>query len=176
MIGRLAEQKGVDLFVQASEALVAEEAQFVILGSGDKRYQDALVQLGSRHRERFSVNIAFDDAFAHQIEAGSDLFLMPSRYEPCGLNQIYSLRYGTVPVVRSTGGLSDTVVDGTTGFSFANYSAEALQKAVRRALEAYGDKKTWKKMVAAGMKQDFSWESSARQYLKLFESLLERGR
>ncbi len=172
MIGRLTEQKGIDILLPALETLAAEDLQLVILGSGDKRYQEPVVKLGARFPGKISVNIAFDNSFAHQIEAGSDMFLMPSRYEPCGLNQIYSLKYGTVPVVRSTGGLADTVEDGATGFAFREYAPEALVGAVRRALAAYADRKAWRKMMLAGMALDFSWTASARRYLGLFESLV----
>ncbi|MBI2899980.1 MAG: glycogen synthase GlgA [Planctomycetes bacterium] len=180
MIGRLVEQKGIDLVLAVIEDLLKEDVQFVLLGSGDPRYQEALLGVQRRRPDRISVNIKFDNGLAHLIEAGSDLFLMPSRYEPCGLNQIYSLKYGTVPVVRATGGLADSVVGAATetmkkgtatGFAFADYSPVALADTMRRALGAYHEKKAWKKLMAAGMKQDFSWEKSARQYLKLYEGL-----
>lgn len=170
MIGRLAEQKGIDLFVPAAEELLGLDVQIVILGSGEARYQEPLLALAKQFPEKLSVTIKFDPAFAHQIEAGSDLFLMPSRYEPCGLNQMYSMRYGTVPVVRSTGGLADTVTP-ETGFSFAEYEPEALVGAVRAALAAFADAKAWKRLAVTGMKQDFSWDRSAKEYLGLYESL-----
>ncbi len=184
MIGRLAEQKGIDLFLAAVEELLKEEVQFVILGSGEPRYQEALGAVARKQPERVSVQVRFDDALAHLIEAGSDIFLMPSRYEPCGLNQIYSLRYGTVPIVRATGGLADTVVPVTpetqrkgtaTGLMFSEYAPSALVGAVRDALGLYRDKKAWKKLVATGMKQDFSWNRSAKEYLGLYESLVRKG-
>ncbi len=171
MVGRLAEQKGVDLFLDSADALAGEDVQFVILGVGDPGMQDAVLQAGQRHPGKISVHVAFDNALAHQIEAGSDVFLMPSRYEPCGLNQIYSLKYGTVPVVRSTGGLADTVEDGVTGFVFRECTGDGLRRAVGRALRVWADRGAWRRMMAAGMRKDFSWEVSAQQYLWLFESI-----
>ncbi len=172
MVGRLAEQKGIDLLLEAARALSEEDLQVVLLGMGDQYYQDAVLFLGTRYPGKFSVHVAFDEALAHQIEAGCDLFLMPSRYEPCGLNQIYGLRYGTVPVVRATGGLTDTVEDGVTGFVFGDYTAGALLSAVRRALAAYGRPGEWRKMIRAGMRMDYGWERSARRYLDLYGSLV----
>jgi starch synthase len=171
MITRLAEQKGLDVFLRAADRLLAGDAQYAILGSGNPYYEEHLRGLAARHPGRFSVSIGFDDRLAHEIEAGADMFLMPSRFEPCGLNQIYSLRYGTIPVVRSTGGLADTVVDGATGFVFNDYTPEALAGCVDRALAAFRDGETWKKMVRAAMKLDYSWDRSAGEYLSLYESL-----
>jgi starch synthase len=176
MIGRLSEQKGLDIFLEAADALAQQDLQFVILGSGDRRYREAVERVGDRYRNKVSVHVAFDNALAHQIEAGSDLFLMPSRYEPCGLNQIYSLRYGAVPVVRATGGLADTVVDGVTGFTFGPYAAGALLEAVGRARAAYADRALWGRIQREGMKQDFSWDASARRYAELFRSLAAPAR
>jgi len=129
------------------------------------------LDLAAAHPDRVSVRIGYNDALAHKIEAGSDMFLMPSRYEPCGLNQFYSLRYGTVPVVRATGGLDDSV-DDETGFKFDGYSAEAMLDAIRRALDAYADPTRWKKMMRAGMARDFSWNHSAAEYSALYRRLL----
>jgi starch synthase len=171
MVTRLSEQKGIDLLLEAAEALAAEDLQIALLGSGDRSYQDAVLRMGDRFRHRISVQVAFDNALAHLVEAGSDLYLMPSRYEPCGLNQIYSLRYGTVPVVRATGGLADTVIDGVTGFSFGPYTSAAFLQAVRRALRAYENPAVWRRLMIEGMKQDFSWTASARRYLELYRSL-----
>jgi len=135
-----------------------------------------------RHPGRISVRLAFDNRLAHKIEAGADIFLMPSRYEPCGLNQIYSMKYGTVPVVRNTGGLADTVVDADrdpgrgTGFAFDRYDGQELKEAISRALAAYTDRKRWKAIVLRGMEQDFSWGASARQYADLYaKALRKRG-
>lgn len=171
MVTRLAEQKGVELVLAGLEGLLAEDVQLVLLGNGDARYEDAFRSWASRRGDRFSAHIGFDPVFAHRIEAGADLFLMPSRYEPCGLNQLYSLRYGTVPVVRATGGLRDTVKDGATGFSFERYEAGAMLEALRRALAAYRDRGGWKGLMAAGMAQDYGWAASARAYLQLYASL-----
>ena len=168
LVSRLAEQKGIDLVLGGLEALLNEDVQVAALGNGEGRYEDGFRYWAARRPERFHARIAFDNAVAHRMEAGADLFLMPSRYEPCGLNQIYSLRYGTVPVVRATGGLADTVRDGATGFSFGPYTVEAMLDALRRALAAYRDKKAWKKIVQAGMAEDFGWTASAKEYLKLY--------
>jgi starch synthase len=172
MIGRLVWQKGVDLFLESAEALARRRAQFVILGSGGAHYEEALAALARRHPRRFAVRAAFDDALAHRIEAGSDLFLMPSRYEPCGLNQIYSLRYGTVPVVHATGGLADTVEEGVTGFTFSPFTREALLGAMGRALEAFGERARWRAMMLEGMRREAGWSVPARRYLELYRSLV----
>ncbi len=178
MIQRLAEQKGIDLFVQGIEALLALPMQVVILGTGDPVYHDQLTQLARRFPDRLAVNLKFDNALAHQIEAGADAFLMPSRFEPCGLNQMYSMRFGTVPIARKVGGLADTVVDATpetlrdgtaTGFVFGEHSARALVDAVTRAVRAYQDQALWTRLRQAGMQQDHSWDRSARAYVGLYE-------
>jgi starch synthase len=131
--------------------------------------------MAAKYPEKFRVKIAYDNALAHQIEAGSDMFLMPSRYEPCGLNQIYSLKYGAVPIVRATGGLDDTIepFDGTsgTGFKFQEYSPQALLDAIRAALQAYEKPEAWERVVQNGMKKDFSWNTSARAYAQIYETL-----
>lgn len=180
MVGRLVEQKGIDLFAKIAEQLTKDRVQFAILGTGNPHYQDVLTKLGRQYPEHFSVRIGFDNPLAHEIEAGSDMFLMPSRYEPCGLNQIYSLKYGTIPIVRKTGGLADTVVDVSTeslsagagtGFVFEEYSPQALYGCIQRALAYYRDRAAWKKLVKNAMKQDFSWGRSAREYLRLYQSL-----
>lgn len=172
IVTRLSDQKGIDLLLEASEALAAEDLEIVLLGCGDRSYQEAVVRMADRYRNRISVQVAFDNALAHLVEAGSDLYLMPSRYEPCGLNQMYSLRYGTVPVVRATGGLADTVIDGVTGFTFGPYTASAFLQAVRRALRAYEDLPAWRRMMGEGMKQDFSWTVSAARYRDLYRTLV----
>jgi starch synthase len=171
MVSRLAAQKGFDLVAEAAEDLAAENLYLVILGAGDAYYEDRMRRLAAEHPRNVAVRIGFDNAFAHKIEAGADMFLMPSHYEPCGLNQIYSLRYGTVPIVRATGGLDDTV-DETTGFKFVDYNAAAMLEAVRRALEAYRDREGWRAMMRRGMRKDYSWDASARQYAELYRSLL----
>jgi starch synthase len=144
----------------------------VILGTGEKRYQNLLKRLEKRYPDKLAVRIDFDNALAHMIEAGADIFLMPSRYEPCGLNQIYSLKYGTIPVVRATGGLDDTVRDcaaGTgTGFKFTEYSAKALTAKLTTAVELFADKEAWGPLMARAMKEDFSWRRSAERYIELY--------
>lgn len=181
MITRLTEQKGLDIFLDAIDRIMEYQVQFVVLGLGEAYYHDALRKVSERYPTRFSLNIAFDDPLAHQIEAGADMFLMPSRYEPCGLNQLYSLRYGTVPIVRETGGLADTVVDCTedtlndgtaTGFSFKQYSADALVSAIMRALRAFKEKEKWLTLMKNGMRKDWSWARSATDYIALYEKLL----
>jgi starch synthase len=171
MVGRLAEQKGVDLFARGADGILHNDVQMVVLGSGEPWLQDAVLSTAARYRGKFSANIAFDNAFAHQIMAGSDLLLVPSKYEPCGLTQLYALRYGTIPVVRSTGGLVDTVQPGVTGFRFDDYTPESMQWAIGEAIGAYRDSARWAKLQAAGMSRDYSWDASAREYLKLYESL-----
>ncbi len=181
IISRLVEQKGIDLILDIVPELVEKGAQLVILGSGDSQLEVDILQAEKKYPQHLGVVIGYDEQLAHHIEAGADMFLMPSRFEPCGLNQIYSQRYGTVPIVRHTGGLADTVTDTTpetladktaTGFSFREASATALREAVQRALEHYKDADSWQQIMVSGMKQDFSWTRSARQYLALYEQLL----
>lgn len=177
MVTRLAEQKGLDILLGALPVLLGFDLQLAILGSGDARYERGLGEAASRDPSRLAVRLAFDEALSHQVEAGADVFLMPSRYEPCGLNQMYSLRYGTVPIVRATGGLDDTIddVDAApgrgTGFKFGDYSSEALTGAVRRALAAYADRASWERIMREGMRRDHSWRRAARSYLELYRSL-----
>ena len=172
IVSRFTGQKGVDLIAAAADQLFAEEQfQLVALGSGEPVYEAMFRDLGARFPGRVGLSIGYDNGLAHRIEAGSDLFLMPSRYEPCGLNQIYSLRYGTVPVVRATGGLDDTI-DSETGYKFAEYSADALLQVISRALAGYRDRKSWFTMMKTGMERDFSWSRSAREYDKLYRRLL----
>ncbi len=182
MVTRLAEQKGIELLAEAIPGLVLRDLALIILASGEERYQKLLGGLARAHPERLRVRLGFDHALAHQIEAGSDLFLMPSRYEPCGLNQIISLKYGTVPIVRATGGLDDTVeaFDPLTGrgngFKFSEYQAANLIHEVNRALQVFADPPNWKKLVANAMASDFSWGRPAREYLELYERLSGRER
>lgn len=182
MVSRLSEQKGIDILAPMLESLLAEDVVFVILGAGDERYQNWISWLAGRFPDKMIARIGFDEGLAHRIEAGCDLFLMPSRYEPCGLNQFYSMRYGTVPVVRDTGGLADSVEEfepGTgegTGFKFVNYSSEDLRAAVDRALAAYRSPEAWVRLQRNCMAEDFSWEKSARAYLDLYRAALERRR
>lgn len=178
IISRLADQKGFDLVAAVLPALMQQGALMVILGTGDEKYHEWLRQEAPKYPGQLGVKIAFDNKLAHLIEAGADMFLMPSRYEPCGLNQLYSLKYGTVPVVRATGGLADTVapVDPTTGsgtgFLFKEYSTPAFLKALNQALEAFRDKKLWQKIMLNGMGEDWSWATSAKAYLALYERLV----
>jgi starch synthase len=183
IIGRMTAQKGFDLLEQIWEWIAGQPLRLVILGAGERRFEEAIGELGRRYPDRIAVRVAYDDALAHKIEAGSDMYLMPSRYEPCGLNQIYSLKYGTVPIVRETGGLADTVSDADrnpgegTGFTFRRYEAEDLKDAVSRALAAFADRPRWDVIVRRGMALDFSWEASAREYVNLYGmALRKRGR
>ena len=175
MVTRLVEQKGIDLVVDGIDELMKRDIQMVILGTGEEKYQTALKAAAEKYPEQLAVHFKFDEKLAHLIEGGADMFLMPSRFEPCGLNQMYSLKYGTVPIVRETGGLADTVenVDPQTGkgtgFTFQEFSVEAMLDAVDRALAAFRDKATWAKIQKAGMRKDFSWENSAKKYLKVYE-------
>ncbi len=170
IVSRFTRQKGTDLIAAAAAGLVAEDLYIVALGTGDPEYEEFFRRMAAEYPGRIAALIGFDNGLAHRIEAGADMFLMPSRYEPCGLNQIYSLRYGTVPVVRSTGGLDDTIEEGT-GFKFAEYSGEALLAAVRVAVRAYADQELWHAMMRRGMQKDFSWRSSACAYSALYRRL-----
>lgn len=174
LISRLVDQKGFDLLAALADELPRLHASFILLGTGEPRYQDLWRRLAARHPDRIGVTIGFDERLAHLIEAGADVFLMPSRFEPCGLNQMYSLRYGTVPVVRATGGLDDTVRDvdpetGTgIGFKFGPSTPAALLEALHRAIETFRNPKAWKVIQKAGMKQNHSWDPSAREYVKIY--------
>ncbi|HZR32249.1 MAG TPA: glycogen synthase GlgA [Terriglobales bacterium] len=175
IVSRFAAQKGFDLISQIADRLAREEMIVIALGSGDKEYNDLFLRLNKQYPQKFAVKIAYDNTLAHKIEAGSDMFLMPSRYEPCGLNQIYSLKYGTVPVVRATGGLDDTIEPWDartrkgTGFKFSEYSGEALLATIRNALQAYQDRENWQILMRNGMAKDFSWNASAREYVRVYE-------
>jgi starch synthase len=169
MISRMVDQKGLDLIAAVSSELAVLDANWVVLGTGEPRYQDLWRDLARRYPASIGVQIGFDEALAHLIEAGADAFLMPSRFEPCGLNQMYSLRYGTLPVVHAVGGLADTVSDGRNGFSFTEYSPDALLSTVKRVLSTFKNARKWQTMQAAGMKQDYSWDRSAREYVKIYE-------
>ncbi|MFN8543290.1 MAG: glycogen synthase GlgA [Candidatus Binatia bacterium] len=181
VVSRLVDQKGIDLILAVAPALVTSHGvALAILGSGDARYEEALRRLAATHRGRIAVRIGFDEALAHRMEAGGDVFLMPSRFEPCGLNQMYSLRYGTVPVVHATGGLDDTVVEFDprsltgTGFKFRPHAPAAFLDAIRRALATRRDARAWARLQANGMAQDFSWERAAREYIRLYRTLARR--
>ena len=181
MITRLAEQKGCDLLVDAVDELMKMELFLVLLGQGEGKYEKQFYELGEKHKGRFGIKIAFDNMLAHKIEAGSDMFLMPSRYEPCGLNQMYSLKYGTIPIVRATGGLDDTIrefdpqTEKGNGFKFAEYSSRALIEIVEKALAIYQNKNLWLKLMKNAMKEDFSWERSALQYEKIYYRALAKS-
>ena len=181
LVSRLTDQKGFDLIAAAADRLLAFDAAWVMLGSGDPQYEAFWRALQRRHPDRVSAYIGFNERLAHLIEGGSDLFLMPSRFEPCGLNQMYSLRYGTIPVVRATGGLDDTVQDADeeprrgTGFKFTEYSPAALATALGRALDAYRNPKRWKTLQQRALRQDHSWDVSAREYVKVYRGI-ENGK
>ena len=185
VVSRMVQQKGFDIVEKASKELMNLNLQWVVLGRGENQYEDLFRSLSYKYPDKVVNYIGYDNQLAHLIEAGSDMFIMPSRYEPCGLNQLYSLRYGTVPIVRKTGGLADTVKDwhelkglGSekgTGFSFNSYSASALLTTVKRAIDTFYNKKDWKKIQINGMIEDFSWEHSGKQYIKLYK-LAMRGK
>jgi len=179
LVSRLVEQKGIDLIAEILPEIVTIPIQLVLLGSGDSSLEHQLNGLSRLYPDKISVTIGYNEKLAHQIEAGIDVFLMPSRFEPCGLNQMYSQRYGTIPLVRQTGGLADTVVDAmpdtlidksATGIAFDEPSAGALHESIKRALLLFNDKKTWRTMQKTAMDKDFSWQNSAKQYLKLYQS------
>jgi starch synthase len=180
LIGRLVPQKGIDMLLEILPSLLEQPLQLVVLGSGDRALERKLAELAARYPERIAITIGYDEALAHRIEAGADIFLMPSRFEPCGLNQLYSLRYGTLPVVTPLGGLADTVVDADTrhdtpanGFVMSAVSADALLEATQRALNCYKDKKRWRQLQQNAMTQDFSWGKSAQAYLDLYRQARE---
>jgi starch synthase len=185
MVTRLVDQKGLDLLIQVLDEVMALELQLVVLGAGMPAYEKLLTEYALRFPHRLSVHIGFDNELAHRIEAGADLFLMPSQFEPCGLNQLYSLRYGTVPLVHETGGLADTVVNLTgetlaagraNGFSFAPYLPDALMECLKAALNLYAKSPDiWRRLQVAAMRQDFSWDASARRYVELYALARERA-
>jgi len=181
LISRLTEQKGLDLLLPIIPEIVKTGTQLAILGSGDKALEKELLQLAKLYPKLISVNIGYNEELSHQIEAGADIFLMPSRFEPCGLNQMYSMRYGTIPIVRGTGGLADTVVDASpvnlknktaTGFVFEGESSGELLSCVQRALGLFRQKSVWRSLQLSAMRRDFSWEKSAREYVELYQKLL----
>ena len=178
---RFASQKGFDLLEQAAGRLAERDLAVVALGTGEPYYEKFFRDFAYANAGRFAVQIRYDDALAHKVEAGADIFLMPSRFEPCGLNQIYSLKYGTVPVVRATGGLDDTVEEWNpglntgTGFKFAPYHAQALLDAIDRALAAFYDKKQWSQLMQNAMAQNFSWDKPAREYVAVYEEAARKG-
>lgn len=180
-ISRLADQKGFDLIAQSFDQMMAAGLQFVLLGTGEKHYHELFADLGRRYPKQAGIKIAYDDTLAHQIEAGADIFLMPSRYEPCGLNQMISLKYGTIPVVRATGGLDDTIQNYSAragkgnGFKFKDYSAEAMLKKLLEAVKLYQkNPKAWEALVKKAMQEDHSWSAAAKEYLALYQRVLRK--
>ncbi len=180
LIGRLVAQKGIDMILECLPEMMTMDIQFVLLGSGDKEFEKQLKDLALLYPDKIAVQIGYDEALAHLIEAGADVFLMPSRFEPCGLNQMYSQRYGTIPIVRKTGGLADTVMDSlpttladktASGIVFSEASASALLEAIKRTLILYSMPDTWKKMQTNAMNKNFSWQRSAQEYLELYEKI-----
>jgi starch synthase len=175
IVSRFAAQKGFDLIAQIMDRLAREDLILVVLGTGDKDYEEMFLRLQKQFPQKIAVKVAYDNAMAHKIEAGADIFLMPSRYEPCGLNQIYSLKYGTVPIVRATGGLDDTIepwdarTGKGTGFKFSEYNGESLLLTIRAALQAFRDEASWQVLMRNGMTRDFSWGASAKEYVKVYE-------
>jgi len=175
IVSRFAAQKGFDLIAQIMDRLAREEMIAVALGSGDKPYEEMFARLHKQFPQKIAVKVAYDNSLAHKIEAGSDMFLMPSKYEPCGLNQIYSLKYGTVPIVRATGGLDDTIepwdarTGKGTGFKFTEYNGEALLLIIKEALRAFRDQSSWQALMRNGMNKDFSWSASAKEYVRVYE-------
>ncbi len=177
VVSRLTHQKGLDLLAEVAAGLLALPAQLIVLGNGERSLENEFLALAAGHPGRCAVTVGFNEAQAHRIEAGADVFLMPSRFEPCGLNQMYSLRYGTVPIVRGTGGLADTVVDAAdgdvgNGFVFAEPTGAALMTAIRRATATWHDRKRWRRLQSRGMAGDFSWSAPARRYAQLYEKLV----
>lgn len=175
VISRLADQKGFDLIADIIDDLMKLNVQFVLLGTGEEKYNKLFEDIGKRYPAKAVIKIGFDNALAHKIEAGADMFLMPSRYEPCGLNQLYSFKYGTIPIVRATGGLNDTVqnydpVKRTgNGFKFSEYSSNALFSTIKKAIEIYRDFSQWNRLIINAMSEDFSWDRSAREYVELYK-------
>jgi starch synthase len=175
IVSRFAAQKGFDLISQMMDRLAREDMILVVLGTGDKPYEEMFLRMQKQFPQKVAVKIAYDNALAHKIEAGADMFLMPSRYEPSGLNQIYSLKYGTVPIVRATGGLDETIepwdarTGKGTGFKFHEYNGESLLLTIKAALQAFRDQASWQVLMRNGMARDFSWAASAKEYVKVYE-------
>ncbi len=186
MVSRLSEQKGIDLVVAVMDKImdsskIGSELFLIILGTGDEKYHNLLISLQEKYKNKFSLTIGYSDKMSREIYSGADIFIMPSKYEPCGLGQLISLKYGTIPIVRNTGGLADTIIDikskndikrGGQGFKFYDYSDDDFFKALKRAVKFYLDPSLWQKIIENGMKCNFSWDYSAMQYLKLYESIL----
>lgn len=177
IVSRLATQKGLDFVAQIADELVKQDVVLILLGNGEEYYERLFSELAVKYPDKVRVQIKYDNVMAHKIEAGSDIFLMPSRYEPCGLNQIYSLKYGTIPVVRATGGLQDTIDEqpngGGNGFKFWGYSSDAFYDAILRALTVFRNKEQWTAMMLRGMAEDHGWHKSAKKYVALYEKVVE---
>jgi len=182
LIGRMVEQKGFDLLIDVLPSVLQKNVQFVVLGSGDANLENQFIQIANAYPEKISVKVGFDESLSHLIEAGADMFLMPSRFEPCGLNQFYSLKYGTIPLVSSTGGLADSVENITsnsilnktaTGFTFADSSTIELENAIHSALQTYQNKDLWNALMTNAMKMDFSWSKSAQNYTNLYHKAIQ---
>ena len=177
VVSRFATQKGFDFIVEIMDRLVQQDMVLLMLGNGEEYYERLLTEMAARYPEKVRVQVKYDNVVAHKIEAGSDIFLMPSRYEPCGLNQIYSLKYGTVPVVRATGGLEDTIDEqpagGGNGFKFWGYDSAGLMDAIERALGTFRNKNEWTRMMRRGMSADFSWEKPAHEYVRMYERVIQ---
>jgi len=182
VISRLADQKGFDLVAEILDGLFSLDLGFVLLGTGEQKYHDLFSEVARRYPQKAGIRISYDDRLAHKIEAGADLFLMPSKYEPCGLNQIYSLRYGTIPVVRATGGLDDTIVHYDpaagrgNGFKFTRYDGKEFLSQIRAALSYFAQPKHWQQLIRNAMTEDFSWARSAEAYVELYRKALEKKR
>lgn len=182
IVSRLVQQKGIDLIIDILSQLLKLPLQLVILGSGEKTYENTLKKWVGRYPQQLAMHIGYDEQLAHRIEAGADMFLMPSRFEPCGLNQLYSMRYGTIPIVRRVGGLADTVTNATSatllsktanGITFELESGASLLTAIQQGLALYRDKPVWKQLQLTGMRQDFSWQRSAEEYLALYQKAID---
>ncbi len=181
IVSRFAKQKGFDILAEITEEIAERNVAVVALGTHDPYYENLFRAWAFRHPGNIAVQIRYDEALAHKIEAGSDMFLMPSRYEPCGLNQIYSLKYGTVPIVRATGGLDDTIEEwdaekGTgTGFKFEGFDPKDLLAEIDRALEAFQNKKAWERLMRNGMARDYSWSGPAKEYVRVYEKAVQKA-
>lgn len=181
VISRLALQKGVDLVVRSLNSILDLDVDLVILGKGDKRYEKLIKDVAADYRGNFKAIIGYDEAKARRIYAGCDMFLMPSRFEPCGLGQLISLRYGTIPIVRGTGGLLDTIIDynenevAGNGFIFNHFNEREMVDAIERALAVYGNREEWFSLIKTGMRMDYSWKQSSKVYLRHYKALLDRN-
>lgn len=182
IISRLADQKGFDVLVDGIDSILQLPCRYVMLGTGDRKYHRLFEEVAKRHPKKFSAHFTFDDAMAHRIYAGTDMILMPSHYEPCGLGQMIAMAYGTVPVVRATGGLADTVTDvdynkrDGVGFTFERYTGRAMVEAMQRAIKTYATPRRWRTIMRRGMARDFSWERAARAYMKLYREARKKAR